>query len=101
MEIALRHHRSRKGRGDLCSEAAANTRRCFESLRADPLSTRDPDRQHRLHGRLATRTVGGRGLPQWEFEVTAGGRVRYLVDEAGHTVHLVYASTRHPEDTDI
>jgi len=45
--------------------------------------------------------VGGRGLPQWEFEVTAGGRVRYLVDEAGHTVHLVYASTRHPEDTDI
>jgi hypothetical protein len=32
--------------------------------------------------------------------VTAGGRVRYLVDEARHTVHFVYASTRHPKDTE-
>ncbi|MGW1989535.1 hypothetical protein [Embleya sp. NPDC001921] len=89
-----------KGWGDLCAEAAANARRCFESLRTDPLSTRDPDRQHRLRGRLAARVLGGRELPQWEFEVTAGGRVRYLVDEVGRTVHLVYASTRHPKDTD-
>lgn len=36
----------------------------------------------------------------WEYEVTAGGRVRYLVNEPRRTVHLVYASTRHPKDTD-
>lgn len=89
-----------KGWGDLCSEAAGNARRCYESLRSDPLSSRDPDRQHRLRGRLATGILGGKSFPQWEYEVTAGGRVRYLVDESKRTVHLVYASPRHPKDTD-
>jgi hypothetical protein len=90
-----------KGWGDLCSEASGNARRCFEALRSDPLSQSDPDRQHRLRGRLATAVLGGIAYPQWEFEVTAGGRVRYLIDEERRTVHLVYASTRHPRDTDV
>ncbi|MGW2558208.1 hypothetical protein ACWCXB_02975 [Streptomyces sp. NPDC001514] len=89
-----------KGWGELCSEAPGNTRRCFESLRSNPLSQVNPDRQHRLRGRLATGNLGGRELPQWEYEVTAGGRVRYLVDEPRRTVHLVFASTRHPKDTE-
>ncbi|MFB7945607.1 hypothetical protein ACFC6L_11855 [Kitasatospora phosalacinea] len=89
-----------KGWGALCAEAPGNARRCFEALRATPLSTSDPDRQHRLRGRLAARALGGNELPQWEYEVTAGGRVRHLVDEPRRTVHLVYASPRHPRDTD-
>ncbi|MGW0122330.1 hypothetical protein [Streptomyces sp. NPDC003327] len=89
-----------KGWGELAAEAPGNTRRCFEALRGDPLRQTDPDRQHRLRGRLATGTLGGRTYPQWEFEVTAGGRVRYLVDEQRRTVHLVYAAPRHPKDTD-
>ncbi|MFF3444765.1 hypothetical protein [Streptosporangium sp. NPDC002721] len=89
-----------KGWADLCAEAAGNTRRCFEALRDAPLSQDAPDRQHRLRGRLATGTLGGREYPQWEYEVIAGGRVRHLVDESRRTVHLVYASTRHPKDTD-
>ncbi|MBP2582762.1 hypothetical protein J3A78_003240 [Streptomyces sp. PvR006] len=60
----------------------------------------DPDRQHQLRGRLATRALGGRIHPQWEEEVTAGGRGRYLVDEPRRTVRLVYAAPRHPKDTD-
>ena len=89
-----------KGWGDLCTEAPGNPRRCYEALRDSPPSASDPDRQHRLRGRLATASLGGTEYPQWEYEVTAGGRVRYLVDESRHTVHLVYASTRHPKDTD-
>lgn len=89
-----------KGWGELGAEAPGNARRCFEALRLAPLSRTDPDRQHRLRGRLATRSYGGRDYPQWEYEVTAGGRVRYLVDEARRTVYLVYASTRHPKDTE-
>ncbi|MEU9296882.1 hypothetical protein [Streptomyces sp. NPDC048266] len=89
-----------KGRGELTAEAPGNTRRRFEALRGDPLRQTDPDRQHRLRGRLATGTLGGRTYPQWEFEVTAGGRVRYPVDEPRRTVHLVYAAPRHPKDTD-
>ncbi|GAB2880413.1 hypothetical protein GCM10027074_55830 [Streptomyces deserti] len=89
-----------KGWGELCAEAPGNTRRCFEALRSDPLSRADPDRQHRLRGRLARGNLGGQPYPQWEYEVTAGGRVRYLVDEQRRTVHLVYASPRHPKDTE-
>ncbi|WP_046732718.1 hypothetical protein [Streptomyces humi] len=117
-----------KGWGELSAEAPGNTRRCFEALRSDPVSRTDPDRQHRLRGRLSSGDLGGREYPQWEYEVTAGGReypqweyevtagdreypqweyevtaggrVRCLVDETRHTVHLVYASTRHPEDTE-
>lgn len=89
-----------KGWSDLCAEAAGNTRRCYEALRSDPLSMRDPDRQHRLRGRLDAITLGGTEYPQWEYEVTSGGRVRYLVDRSRRTVHLGYASTRHPKDTD-
>lgn len=89
-----------KGWSALGAEAPGNTRRCYEALRRDPQSLTDPDRQHRLRGRLATASLGGRELPQWEYEVTAGGRVRYLVDEPRRTVHLVYASPQHPKDTD-
>lgn len=89
-----------KGWDALCTEAPSNARRCFEALRANPLSAAKPERQHRVRGRLASGLVRGLECPQWEYEVTAGGRVRYLVDEARRTVHLVYASTRHPKDTD-
>lgn len=89
-----------KGWGELAAEAPGDTRRCFEAPRGDPLRQTDPDRQHRLRGRLATGTLGGRAYPQGEFEVTAGARVRYPVDELRRTVHLVYAAPRHPEDTD-
>ena len=88
-----------KGWGELCSEAPDNARRCFESLRDDPQSLRDPDRQHRLRGRLALGAFGGHSYPQWEYEVTSGGRVRYLIDVDRRTVHFVYAATRHPKDT--
>lgn len=43
-----------KGWGELCAEAVGNARRCYEALRSDPLSLREPDRRHRLRGRLAT-----------------------------------------------
>ncbi len=86
--------------GELGAEAPGNTRRCFEALRGAPESRADPDRQHRLRGRLAAGNLGGLEYPPWEYEVTAGGRVRYLVDEARRTVHIVYASTRHPKDAE-
>lgn len=89
-----------KGWGELCAAAPGNARRCFDALRADPVSVINPDRQHPLRGRLAHGVLGGRSYPQWEYEVTAGGRVRYLVDEPRRTVHLVYAALRHPKDTD-
>jgi len=43
-------------------------------------SAANPDRQHRLRGDLATHRHNDRDLEQWEYEVTSGGRGRYLID---------------------
>jgi hypothetical protein len=82
---------------ELCRHALANTRRCLETLRADPRSGAG---QERLRGDLATHRHNGRDLEQWEYEVTSGGRVRYAIDDQARVVWLVYASPRHPKDTD-
>jgi hypothetical protein len=77
-----------------------NTRRCLATRRADPRSGAGHDRQHRLRGDLATHRHNGRDMEQWEYEVTSGGRVRYVIDDDSRTVWLIYASPRHPKDTD-
>jgi hypothetical protein len=85
---------------ELCRHALPNTRRCLEILRTDPRSGAGHDRQHRLRGDLATHQHNGRELEQWEYEVTSGGRIRYVIDDQHRTVWLTYASPRHPKDTD-
>ncbi|XVU24814.1 hypothetical protein ACQPZJ_47705 [Actinoplanes sp. CA-054009] len=59
------------------------------ALRANPVPSPPTSRHHR-----------GVVLPQWQYEVTAGGRVWYLVDAAGKKVYLMYAGTRHPKVTE-
>ncbi len=88
------------GWDQLCRHALANARRCLEILQTAPRSAVNPDRQHRLRGDLSSHWHNGKDLEQWEFEVTSGGRVRYLIDDDARTVWLVYASPRHPKDTD-
>jgi hypothetical protein len=38
-------------------------------------------------------------MEQWEYEVTSGGRVRYVLDDDNRTVWLIRIP-RHPKDTD-
>jgi hypothetical protein len=85
---------------ELCRHALGNTRRCLEILQTEPRSAANPDRQHRFRGDLATHRHNGKDLEQWEYEVTSGGRVRYVIDDQARKVWLVYASPRHPKDTD-
>lgn len=85
---------------ELVRLALPNATRCLEALRSSPRSHANPDRQHQLLGRHKQREWKGRPLDQWEYEVTSGGRVRYLVDDANRVVILVYASPRHPKDTE-
>lgn len=84
----------------LARHAPGNLRRAFEVLRADPRGTTSPGRQHRLKGPLATGTVKGQSFEQWQYEVTAGGRIWYLIDDEPRTLWIVYAGTGHPKLTD-
>lgn len=40
------------------------------------------DRQHPLKGTLGTRTVNGEDMEQWQYEVTGGGRLWYVIEVA-------------------
>lgn len=82
----------------LCSAAANNTRTAWENITANP-RTRD-ERQHPLRGALGTREVNGKSMEQWQYEVTAGGRVWYCIDDTEHVVWMTWAGAGHPKATE-
>lgn len=81
-------------------QAAGNLRRACERIRANPRALDHPERRHRLKGALGSGLFKGRVLERWQYEVTAGGRIWYLVDDDNRTAWLVYAGTGHPKATD-
>jgi len=58
------------------------------------------EHQHQLKGKLRTGTYRGRTLEQWQYEVTGGGRLWYLIDDEAETVWLIHAGTGHPKATE-
>ena len=82
---------------ELCKRFSGNCREAWDSLRMSPL-TRSP-KQKPLQGSLATRSVGGIELPQWQFDISSGARLIYCVDEGTRIVWLVDASAAHPGAT--
>lgn len=89
-----------EGWDHLSRHAAGNLCRAFEKIRSAPRAMDTPDRQHRLKGRLGTTTFKGQSLERWQYEVTGGGRIWYLVDDANRTAWIIYAGTGHPKATD-
>lgn len=89
-----------KGWEDLCRQAAANTRAAFDAIEAQPCPTPPTTRHHQLKGQLAFDDYRGRRLPQWQYEVTAGGRIWYLVDHDTRTCWIKEAGAGHPKRTD-
>lgn len=70
----------------------------WERITLDP-RTHDA-RQHPLRGTLGRRTVNGRQLEQWQFEVTGAGRIWYAIDDGARVVWMTDASVGHPKATD-
>lgn len=89
-----------KGREELCRQAAANTRTAFDAIESSPCPSPPTSRQHPLKGSLAAAAHNGKTLPQWQYEVTAGGRIWYLVDHDTRTCWIKHAGTGHPKATD-
>jgi hypothetical protein len=85
-----------KGWEDLAQQAASNLGDAYEAIRTDPTPFPPTRRQHRLKGPLGTVN----DWEQWQYEVTAGGRIWYAVDPVAKTVWIRYASTKHPKATD-
>jgi len=87
-----------KGWRDIKATARNNLAEAWVWLTNDP--RHHTSRQHQLRSDLATGVMDGKTLEQWQYEVTSGGRLRYLIDDATKTVWLVQAKAGHPKDTD-
>lgn len=99
-ELIFGNSDAANGWEELVRQAPGPTREAFDAISRDPRDTARLGRQHRLRGDLATLRVGGEELEQWQYEVTAGGRVWYCVDPKRKRVVLTYASTKHPKITE-
>lgn len=81
----------------LCQQAPGPALAAWTALRRDPRAR--SQRQHPLKGDYATRTVGGRELDQWQYEITGAGRIWYCIDDERRVVHLTLARVGHPRQT--
>lgn len=99
-DIRFDNAESAKGWENLARATPANLRRAFEAIRDNPRPTPPTERHHRLHGRLGAVTRRGEQLEQWQYEVTGGGRIWYLIDDTARTAWVTYAGTGHPKETE-
>lgn len=100
-DVRIATSEAAKGWDELCQTAAANAWEAWVILTERPTQPENPSRQHRLRGKaLSTRDVRGKSLDQWQYEVTAGGRIWYCPDPAGRIVWVVFAGAGHPKETE-
>ncbi|MEU3304236.1 hypothetical protein ABZ729_31125 [Streptomyces sp. NPDC006678] len=69
-------------------------------MRTDPAPATRTECHHRLKGELAHGTHRGQTMDRWQIEVTAGGRIWYLLDVERRTAWVAVAPTGHPKATD-
>jgi len=99
-EVRFATNDAAKGWDHLCQTARSNTWEAWVVLSERPTAPENPARQHRLRGALASHVVGGRVLDQWQYEITAGGRIWYCPDPDKRIVWLVLTSAAHPKTTE-
>ncbi|MEU9237117.1 hypothetical protein [Streptomyces subrutilus] len=99
-DVRFANGEAAKGWEALGAQAPGNTRAAWQTMRTDPSPAARTERHHRLKGELAHGTHRGERMDRWQIEVTAGGRIWYLVDIERRTVWIDRASTSHPKATD-
>ena len=89
-----------EGWREVGNKAPGNAYKAWEQMRTDPSPDIQTERHHQLRFDLAYRDYRGERLPQWQIEVTGGGRIWYVVDEERRIVWLMKASLGHPKATE-
>lgn len=88
------------GWDQLYTQAPGNTLDAWIQMRTNPAPSPPTQRHHQLKHGLATGLRNGKTLPQWQIEVTGGGRIWYLFDANAEACCVVKAGTGHPRQTD-
>ena len=82
----------------LSATAPNSIRAAWENITENP--RRWDKRQKPLQHELASATANGMELPQWQYEVTGGGRIWYCTDDDKKTVWLTAVHIGHPKATE-
>ena len=82
---------------EISAAAPGNARAAWEAITKEP--RRRGRRQHPLKGTVGQRTVNGTEMEQWQYEVTAGGRIWYCIDDRNRTVWMTAVHVGHPKAT--
>lgn len=98
-EIKFGSRTAALGWQQLCNQVPANTLDAWMLMRTNPAPSVPTQRHHQLKGDLATGLRNGKTYPQWQIEVTSGGRVWYLFDQNSETCWVVHAGVGHPRKT--
>lgn len=99
-ELRFATSEAAKGWEVLCQQAATNTAAAWRELRTRPDRLTPTSRHHQLKGSLAAAAHRGVDMEQWQYEVTGGGRIWYLVDTGNRILWLRHAGAGHPKDTE-
>lgn len=94
------HKAAALGWWDLCAVAPGPTWDAWQALTFHPTESESRSRHHPLRLEYAVHVIDGVPLEQWQYEVTAGGRIWFCADPKTRTVWITYASPKHPKATE-
>lgn len=98
--IKFANRAASEGWQELMNQAPGPTLDAWMLMRTGPAPSVHNRRHHPLKHELATGVRNGKTYPQWQIEVTGGGRVWYLHDLNAMTCWVTLAKTGHPRQTD-
>lgn len=82
----------------LCQTHGKNAARAYDHMQSDPRAR--TDRNHPLRDALRERELDGKRLERWQYEVTSGARIWFLIDDARRIVWFEAVHLGHPKATD-
>ena len=99
-EIRLYGSKAKEGWEQLTRTAADELRAAFILLETNPAPAERTKRHYRLRDELARVEIEGQVFDQWQYKVTAAGRIWYAVDKKKCVVWVTRASHTHPPETE-
>ncbi|TXR51570.1 hypothetical protein [Quadrisphaera setariae] len=97
-QMRFANRKASVGWASVVAQASSNAATAWGQILTTPRHI--SERQHPLKGKLAQGAYEGQTLERWQYEVTGGGRLWYLIDDQAKTIWLEMASTSHPKATD-
>lgn len=104
-DIVYGNNSAQKGWNDLKATSRNALVDAWDYLTRHP-DQYDENRCYQFKGELSTITANGTELPQWQYKVTNGARIRYAIQtsqkgsKGPRQVILIRVDSGHPNDTD-